>query len=262
MRLPSTYYSYLRGESYSSGLRVMLSSQQHDQRQESRADILVRICTGKDVIHVGFADHNTETIDSKLASGAWLHALLCDSANRCFGVDIVESAVTHARENLGYADVAVLNLLSEPHEMLDGQNWDYLLLPEILEHVDDPFGFLSGLHTRFVGQVEKLVVTVPNAFSLVNYKWARRNVECINSDHRFWFTPYTLAKLAVMAGYIVEDIQMCQTSRSVGGIRAYASEIRHPELRQARRYPLLRQNMIMTLTFSGGSSVDTNLSPS
>ena len=31
-------------------------------------------------------------------------------------------------------------------------------------------------------------------------------LEIINSDHRFWFTPYTIAKVLVSAGYNPEKI--------------------------------------------------------
>jgi hypothetical protein len=31
-------------------------------------------------------------------------------------------------------------------------------------------------------------------------------VEIINSDHRFWFTPYTISKVLVSAGYNPEKI--------------------------------------------------------
>jgi hypothetical protein len=30
--------------------------------------------------------------------------------------------------------------------------------------------------------------------------------EVINSDHRFWFTPYTISKVLVSAGYIPDKI--------------------------------------------------------
>ncbi|MCS7175804.1 hypothetical protein [Pseudothermotoga sp.] len=33
----------------------------------------------------------------------------------------------------------------------------------------------------------------------------------INSDHKYWFTPYTLMKIAITAGYKIQNLYMVQS---------------------------------------------------
>lgn len=241
MRIPDTTDSYLSGERYSNGLEVSFEMQDSDGVYRSRSDVLVALCAGRSVIHLGCVDHNPETIRKKIKRGKWLHASLCEVASRCYGVDISEAGIAYLRDELGYTDAEALDILEQPSEVLDGEQWDYLLVPEVLEHVNDPHRFLTGLHARFGRNVGKLVITVPNAFARENYRHALRDVEIINSDHRYWFTPYTLAKLAVLAGFTVENITMCRHGRvkrrSVFKNRFF------------RRHPLLRSDIVAILGF-------------
>ena len=39
-------------------------------------------------------------------------------------------------------------------------------------------------------------------------------LEIINSDHRFWFTPYTITKVLVSAGYNPEKITYSNLQKS------------------------------------------------
>jgi hypothetical protein len=50
------------------------------------------------------------------------------------------------------------------------------------------------------------VITVPNAWTQTTMHMANQSAEIINSDHRYWFTPYTLSKVIVQAGLELEDI--------------------------------------------------------
>lgn len=37
-----------------------------------------------------------------------------------------------------------------------------------------------------------------------------QNSETVNSDHRYWFSPYTICKLIYQAGLNVTQLQMCK----------------------------------------------------
>lgn len=52
-------------------------------------------------------------------------------------------------------------------------------------------------------------MTVPNALSKINFELAQKNIECINTDHKYWFTPYTTIKVLNEAGYKLEQLIMC-----------------------------------------------------
>lgn len=209
-----------------------------DAEYRSRFDVLAQQVAGKHVIHVGCVDHGPAGIRKKMQRGRWLHQTLSAVAERCFGVDLDEEGIAYMREQLGYTDVAVVDVAEQDCPPLMAQRWDYLLLPEVLEHIGDPVQFLEALRRRFCDRVAEMVITVPNAFARRNFRLARRGIERINSDHRFWFTPYTLTKVVMDAGLEPHRISLC--SRGPIKPRALISNA------CARRYPLLRNSIVMT----------------
>ena len=75
------------------------------------------------------------------------------------------------------------------------QRFDLCLLADVVEHVGDVVSFLREMRRyRF----DELVVVTPNLFRLRNF-WSAGEV--VNTDHRYWFSPYTLSKVLVDAGY-------------------------------------------------------------
>jgi len=241
MRISKDYNPYLSGDKYSNGLKVKFLMESGDELYRSRSDVLAEICTGKRIIHVGCVDHDIDSIEKKIKRNKWLHKNLCEAAERCFGVDIQEDGIRYLREVLGYEDVAAVNIIDEEFEPFVQEEWDYLLLPEVLEHIDNPVDFLSGIRRRFIGKLDNLIITVPNAFSKDIIKGAQKDMEFINSDHRYWFTPYTLAKVAVQAGFSVQRFIMCKH-----GIVKRRSFARNAWF---RRHPLMRGDVVMILSF-------------
>jgi hypothetical protein len=59
---------------------------------------------------------------------------------------------------------------------------------------------------QLYGKAGWLVLTTPNAFRYQAALQSLRGQEIINSDHRYWFSPYTLAKVMWRAGY--RDIRL------------------------------------------------------
>ena len=62
---------------------------------------------------------------------------------------------------------------------------------------------------------DKLIITVPNAFSLENLFFTLSKKECINSDHRYWFSPYTIAKICTLAEIEIEEYHFCSHSPNI-----------------------------------------------
>jgi len=203
VKFKNSVISYLEGELFSNGLTVGLEGDK--QSQFDRIAILKELCSAKKIIHLGCADH-LDLIDSKIKHNIWLHKILDDSADKCIGIDINEQAIEYLRTNYKQENVFAGNILDMPLDIIRNEKWDYIVLGEIIEHVDNPVQFLSDLHTRLKPLVKALIITAPNAWSSKILSKVRQNTETINSDHRYWFTPYTLAKVLVRAGYKVEDI--------------------------------------------------------
>jgi hypothetical protein len=149
---------------------------------------------GQRVLHVGCCDHLPH-VRERVARGAHLHQLLCATAARCVGSDTNLQGLSLLRE-LGFAEVYA------PDEVPDSQ-FDLCLLADVIEHVGDPVSFLRSM-SRY--RFRQLVITTPNVF-----RW--RNClpgdELVNTDHRLWFSPYTLCKVLVDAGYEPVAVELC-----------------------------------------------------
>jgi 2-polyprenyl-3-methyl-5-hydroxy-6-metoxy-1,4-benzoquinol methylase len=204
IRFDAQTSEWLAGDSFSAAGRVPIGGS--DSELPSRVNYLCNLLSQKSVIHVGCCDH-LPLVDQKIADGQWLHGRITQAASRCIGVDLNDEAVTTIRKKHGYTNLITADLTTALPAEIAQEKWQTLLLGEILEHVDDPVQFLKSLRSSCGAHTERIVLTVPNAFSLLTQKYAKRGFERINTDHRYWFTPYTLAKVLTRAGYTVESFR-------------------------------------------------------
>jgi len=234
---------YLHGEKFSNGLAIAISHS--GEPVIDRFQIIESLCANKNIIHLGCVDH-LPLINKKIEQNIWLHARLCKCANRCLGVDINGEGINFIINNLGYNDVIYGNIMEDDIEEIKNNKWDYLVLGEILEHVDDPCLFISRIREKYQGNIDRIIVTVPNAFSWQNITYTFSHRECINTDHRFWFTPYTLAKVLSRANISVEQFYFCLPINENPNI---FSRLLHPTLLFYNilysRYPATRQTLLM-----------------
>jgi SAM-dependent methyltransferase len=205
-----------------------------------RQDILLALAEGRHVLHIGCCDH-VPILKQKLANGTWLHGKLTDIAEKCVGIDIDASAVNQAREisgykNIFYGDIAADDLI----EQISGETFDYVILGEVLEHIGNPVSFLRCLMSRYRNNIKNVVITVPNAFTAGNIRNSFKTMERINSDHRFFFTPYTVAKVAWDAGLAPVSVQM-----------AYYSTAGRLKRSLLKRFSMLAQDIVYIGTHRG-----------
>jgi 2-polyprenyl-3-methyl-5-hydroxy-6-metoxy-1,4-benzoquinol methylase len=237
MYFPDDTLAYLQGEKYSNALAVQFIFDEEDLVYRTQIDLLCEMAAGKNVIHVGCVDHNIETVKHKIKRRKWLHGRLCQSAARCHGIDIQEEGIRYIKDKLGFQDSSCIDIFSDRFmQLAKSDNWDYLLIPEVLEHIEAPTNFLRAIARKYKNDFTKLILTVPNGISLDNYRLARDGSEIINSDHRFWFTPYTTAKTIINAGLDFERIVMCRH----GTINRRALW----RNRFFRKHPLLRNDIL------------------
>ncbi|MEY4100619.1 MAG: hypothetical protein RL300_1790 [Pseudomonadota bacterium] len=197
---------YLSGESFSDDLAFQPQIIGHSQ---PRGDVLVQQVAGRRVLHVGFADH-VPLIASRVADGSWLHARLSKSAAVCMGIDINPLAVATAK-GLGFDNVHELDIFADQaRAQLSDWQIDLVLVPDVIEHLPDPAAFLRRL-VSCLPEAE-YVVTVPNGLSLRNMMNGMAGVERINTDHRAWFSPFTLLKVLADAGLQANGLHACQVT--------------------------------------------------
>ncbi|MEI7900447.1 MAG: hypothetical protein WCK89_09340 [bacterium] len=241
MKIAQEHWPYLKGEQYTNSLRMKFVFDKHDFTYVTRFHILEQLCAGKEVVHLGFVDHTPESINKKFKKDKWLHEVLCRMAKRCYGLDINQPGVDYVKNTLGYQDVECIDILKQDSAAVFSKKWDFLLIPDVLEHQNNPVDFLAGFARRFKGVAEAIVITVPNGLAQETFHAAKQNIEAINSDHRFWFTPYTLAKVITEAGLTVKELRTCRS----GTIKSWT----WLKNRYYAKRPLIRNSIVAFVTW-------------
>lgn len=247
MKFKTSLISFLKGDEFSNGLEIKVA--QKELSVPGRLETLENLSSGKKIIHLGCCDH-IPLIEDKIKKNNWLHARIDNVAEECLGIDINIEGIKYLKDNLQYKNVIHANIAEDEVFEIKSKKWEYLILGEILEHINNPLLFLKQINDKYKNYIEKIVLTVPNAFAYDNFKFAKKNLEIINTDHRYWFTPYTLAKILVQAGYKIDDFGFVQEISNKTGLKAklfvwpfLKKKIFYKRLRIS---PALRDTIIMT----------------
>lgn len=143
----------------------------------SRHDFIKQIVEDKKVLHIGFADYPITKPKKNL------HLYIASVCQRLDGID----------PNLDEINKKILTVVNGTIF----QNWDnvpndydIILVPEVIEHVDNVASFLQHLD-NYQGT---LIITAPCAYLLKN-NFRKENddfIEIVHPDHNCWYSPYTL----------------------------------------------------------------------
>ena len=212
MQINNDTEEFLRGKRISNGHFFFVPKSE----VISRDALLLKLVYEKNALHLGCADH-PDLIDSKRLSGRYLHENLKKYASKLVGVDINQDALKKM------AKIGINDLYTP--DFIPDLNFDMVLAPDVIEHVPNVYEFLVGLR-RY--NAPEIVITTPNALRLRNRSLFRG--ELINTDHRYWFTPYTLAKVCVEAGYEINAMWYTDKLRLLQPIKS-ASKLQFPVCR-------------------------------
>lgn len=198
MKFNPETYNYLSGKLFSAGIDISFADEKYPD--QSRISKILELTKNKRVIHVGCADH-LPLIEEKIKNKKWLHGLLLENTTECLGVDINDKAVNFITNKLKIKNVFCFNILENNPIFQSTEQWDFMVLGEIIEHIDNPVAFLKELKERYQGKVDKLIITAPNIYNLLTISDIKKNIENINTDHRYWFSPFTLSKILVQSNF-------------------------------------------------------------
>jgi hypothetical protein len=143
----------------------------------SRLDFLTPLVADLKVLHVGFVDYPITKPKKNL------HLRIAPVCKRIDGID-------------PNATDEIKSILSVPNgNIYDSWNdvpndYDVIIVPEVIEHVDNVALFLQQLD-----QVKgKLIITAPCAYKLSgNFREeSGLYIETVHPDHNCWYSPYTL----------------------------------------------------------------------
>jgi len=190
-----------------------------------RPNVIFDLTEDKSVLHLGCTDH-LSIIEKKIEKGIYFHRQLNCVAGKCLGIDINNETVQYL-ERHGVDNIIVADITQPGIKEIANNKWDYLLMAEVLEHINDPVDFLKCIAKEYRNNIMNIIITVPNAFGLIHMNHALINgCESINTDHRYWFTPYTICKIVHEAGLIIDDLIMCLYEMSQSILNEYSSVIK------------------------------------
>jgi len=212
------YHSLLSGETFSNAMSLPL---REASIGTSRVDTLASLCKGESVLHVGCCDH-LPLIEEKRSRGEWLHERLLEVASSCTGIDIDVEALSYLRDTLGIKDIVEADISGPPIAEISDKRFDTMLLGEVVEHLDDPGPFLRAIHSNYASQAGRLLVTVPSFTGFATIRGVFRGRELVNSDHRYWFSPYTIGRLLSGAGFTPVSYALCRYTRTATSLKGVA----------------------------------------
>ena len=185
---------------------IIFVHQIKDIRRVERISYLLETTKNKRVMHFGFLD--SPFLEQKIAAHSMLHMKLRDESRSVFGVDVnttdlnIYRKITSDTENV-ILDISDADCNLEP---LTKSPQDYLLFPEVLEHIGNPAAALKNLHRICEKTGAELIITVPNALSLPGLMDAASGQEIVHPDHFYYFSPVTIRRLVTSCGFVVREI--------------------------------------------------------
>jgi 2-polyprenyl-3-methyl-5-hydroxy-6-metoxy-1,4-benzoquinol methylase len=162
-----------------------------DGSLRDRFDAVRPLITGPSVLDVGCA--------SRFGKPDWLHGMLRSEFPDLVGIDIDEGAIRKLQEQ-GYDAVA-----ADAQAFDLGRIFDAVFAGELIEHLDDPHGFLRSVK-QHLGAQGRLVLTTPNAFYVGNflYRWGGHGQ--VHPEHTCWYCEDTLRSLLGRNGFAHVEI--------------------------------------------------------
>ena len=176
-------------------------------RPVDRDEYLLELCRGKRVVHLACAAW--PATERWCQDGSLLHLRLAGTTAKLAGFDWSEPGLEVLRR-YGVTDLHRLNLL-EPGQVETG--WkdlgfepELVLAGELLEHLDRA-GLVLDNCRRLMGPHCRLVVTVPNAFSIRSLLHVLRGYEKVAPDHVSYYSYANVRELVERNGFVLDGIR-------------------------------------------------------
>jgi 2-polyprenyl-3-methyl-5-hydroxy-6-metoxy-1,4-benzoquinol methylase len=213
-----------------------------------RRGFIARACKNRSVLHLGCADW--PLTGESLKDGTHLHSLLSKVSNRLFGVDLCEPGLSVLKAH-GFVD-----LIQWDAECLGelrlGSKVDVIVAGEILEHLSNPGLCLEGISSLMVEPECKLIVSVPNAFSIRHFvPFMFRKVELVLPDHTAYYSLNTLSQLVRRYGLQVSEIyHYAEVSRKTSPLKRFAKRVLNATV--IRAFPQVAEGIIAVIQRQNG----------
>lgn len=153
---------------------------------KNRLDFFSKTLKGS-ILHIGCADY---PIYGENNLHLWLINNLFHNKqiNEIDGYDVNKDTILLMKQDVRFQNTELF--YEKPNK-----KYDFLLIPETIEHVDNINTFLLDI-LDLMNEKCEIIITGPNAFCSEHYNRNSFNsstfVEVVHPDHNCWFSPYTL----------------------------------------------------------------------
>lgn len=182
-----------------------MSGTHHDLKIVQRTDFILDQCRGKKVLHLGCTNYpyTAEAIRDNML----LHSEIEKVASDAFGFDLDQDGIdiltAAGSKNIFRADLENLADLDL------NESFDVIIAGEIIEHLNNPGLFLSGIQ-RFMRKGTVLVLTTVNAYCAMRFfyyglRGKGGRVELVHPDHVAYYSYFTLKLLIERSGLQVDQ---------------------------------------------------------
>ena len=154
-------------------------------------------CRGKRVLDLGALDE-TEIYKRQHTTWKWLHREIAQTAREVVGVDSSEALRKNGPLRTSFGTMIRYGRVEDLGNAITEFRPDLIVAGELIEHTADPAGWLSA-----IGRIQPggaLVLTTPNATSIVNIGLGLINREMMHRDHGCVYSYKTLMTLGRRIG--------------------------------------------------------------
>lgn len=174
-----------------------------------RRNLILNSIEGKSVLHIGCTD--SPFTEERMKKKSLLHQLMEERTEFIVGIDINEKDIKKMKD-YGIENLYALNIYNLDQKKLPNIQFDYIVLPEVLEHLPDAGEALKKIRNFMLqnNKEAKLIVTVPNKHSYLREPYNfLKNIESIHPDHKAYYSYKTLSNILEYAGFKIEKLKHC-----------------------------------------------------
>lgn len=121
--------------------------------------------------------------------------------HHCTGYDL-----NFPKKKSGYSE-EIQGDVNEINDKLQGYMFDTIILGELIEHVENPYSLLDGLHHLLKGK-KQIIISTPNplGFPVLFCELFSINKYFYDKGHKYYFLPRWAERLIQASEYVVERI--------------------------------------------------------
>jgi 2-polyprenyl-3-methyl-5-hydroxy-6-metoxy-1,4-benzoquinol methylase len=146
-----------------------------------RIPYFLHLISNKKVLHIGCADWPIYNPNNNL------HVILYQNNNNVEGFDVNKEVIEQMKTHPSLNNAKLYSILPD-------EKYDFLLIPETIEHVNNVEGFLLSI-LKCITRETQILITGPNAYHFCSKERKDGDdlfIEMVHPDHNCWYSPYTL----------------------------------------------------------------------